>query len=131
MKEISCGIPQGSCLGPLLFIIYLNDFENCLQFLRASLYADDTQITISSSNLENLILNAQQELVNISEWMRINKLTPNPSKTEFMIIGHPRKTKKLEMWEELLLNGSEIKRVTKGEISRNYNRREPYLGRTI
>ena len=52
---IECGIPQGSCLGPLLFIIYLNDFERCLEYSRANMYADDTEITISSNNQVELI----------------------------------------------------------------------------
>ena len=89
IKNITCGIPQGSCLGPLLFIIYLNDFEKCLEFSQASLYADDTQITIASDDVEKLVLDTQHELVNLFEWMRINKLSPNPAKTEYMTIGHP------------------------------------------
>ena len=56
---IECGIPQGSCLGPLLFIIYLNDFERCLEYSRANMYADDTEITISSNNQVELIETAQ------------------------------------------------------------------------
>ena len=115
IKNITCGIPQGSCLGPLLFIIYLNDFEKCLEFSQARLYADDTQITIASDDVEKLVLDTQNELVNLSEWMRINKLSPNPAKTEYMTIGHPHRIKQLEISDALLLNGTEIKRVPKSK----------------
>ena len=97
------------------FIIYLNDFEKCLEVSQASLYADDTQITIASDQMGQLLLDAQQELSNLSEWMRINKLSPNPAKTEYMTIGYPRRIKQLEISEELLLNDTEIKRVTKSK----------------
>ena len=70
-REVTCGIPQGSCLGPLLFIIYLNNLENCLKFSQASIYADDTNVTIASDDIEKLVFEAQQELLNLSEWMRI------------------------------------------------------------
>ena len=91
--EATCGIPQDSCLGPLLFILYLNDFERCLKYSKPNIYADDTNITIASNDKEKLVADAQAELHNITEWMRVNKLTPNPSKTEYMIIGHPMKVK--------------------------------------
>ena len=110
-KKVTCGIPQGSCLGPLLFIIYLNDLEECLQFSRASIYADDTSLTIASSNSVKLVDDAHRELLNISEWMRVNKLSPNPKKTEFMVIGHPLKTRSLDLPEVLTLDGSDIKKV--------------------
>ena len=47
LLQVTCGIPQGSCLGPLLFILYLNDFESCLKFSKANLYADDTEVSFS------------------------------------------------------------------------------------
>ena len=65
--RIECGIPQGSCLGPLLFIIYLN--EHCLEYSRENMYADDTKITISSNNQAELIETAHAELLcNVAEW---------------------------------------------------------------
>ena len=112
-SEVTCGIPQGSCLGPLLFIIYLNDFEKCLKFSQANIYADDTSVTIASDDVEKLVFEAQQELLNLSEWMRINKLSPNPAKTEYMVIGHSRKVNALNISSTLTLNDSDIKRVTK------------------
>ena len=54
-KTITCGTPQGSCVGPLLFIIHLNDFEKCLIDSKAGHHVDDTHITIVSTNVENLI----------------------------------------------------------------------------
>ena len=54
---------------------------------------------------------ARKELANIAEWMRVNKLRPNPQKTEFMIIGRPLSIRKPELPETLKLNGSEIKRM--------------------
>ena len=71
-SEVTCGILQGSCLGPLLFIIYLNDFEKCLTLSKASVYADDTTVMITSNDVEK-ILHEAQELYNLSEWMIINK----------------------------------------------------------
>ena len=78
----------------------------------ASIYADDTDVTIASDDIQRTIDNASQEMLNLSEWMRINKLSPNPQKTEFMIIGHPLKAKHHSLPESLVLNSHSIKRVT-------------------
>ena len=112
-KMVTCGIPQDSCLDPLRLIIYQNDFETWLELSKASMYADDTHVTIASNKPEILFENAQRELLSISEWMRINKLTANPKKTEYMLIGHPRKVNKMDVCEPLILNNSEIKRAKK------------------
>ena len=67
-----------------------------------SIYADDTNLTIASDDIEKLDYEARQELLNLSEWMRINKLSPNPAKTEYMIIGHSRKVNTLNISNEYL-----------------------------
>ena len=78
-------------LGLLLFIIHLNDFEHCLKQSRPNMYANDHEITISSNNQTELMETAQAELFNVTEWIRINKLSHNPTKTVCMIIYHPRR----------------------------------------
>ena len=114
-RKVPCGIPQGSCLGPLLFITYLDDFEKCLQTSHANIYAEDTATTIASNNVVKMTDGALKELAYTVEWMRVNKLSLNPKKTEFMIIGQQFSIKKLELPETLELNGSEIKRVGKAK----------------
>ena len=111
-REVTCRIPQGSCLGPLLFILFLNDFERCLKYSKAKIYADDTNVTIASNDKEKLVAVAQAELDNIAEWMRVNKLSPNPSKTEYMIIGHPQKPKGTNAPIGFTLNSREMKHVS-------------------
>jgi len=91
-------------LGTLLFIIYLNDFEHCIGHSRANMYADDTKMAISSNNQAELIETAQAELLNIAVWMRINKLSLDPTKTEYRIIDHPRRRKKGESLPQLFMH---------------------------
>ena len=75
------------------------------------MYADDTQVTLTSDSMAELFESARKEMMNISEWMRINKQSLNPQKTEYMIIGHPRRTNKILSHEPQMLNGAEIKHV--------------------
>ena len=120
-RPVTCGIPQGSCLGPLLFILYLNDFETCLKFSKASLYADDREVSLTSNETGDLIQNFQSELENIPEWMRINKLSIHPEKTEFMVIDHPSRQSKLPELSPFYLDHTRIKQVHKAK----------YLGLTV
>ena len=111
-KSVNCGIPQGSCLGPLLFIIYVNDFERCLQGATPNMYADDTSITCSSTDSDSLLRNINNEMTSIAEWMRQNKLSLNADKSEFMVIGHSRQHNVINELREIEVNHKKINRVT-------------------
>ena len=86
-SNLLCGVPQGSILGPLLFLIYINDLPNCLKFTTPCLYADDTQIFTSSFDSGVLANNINSDLKNLSDWLTVNKFQFHPLKTKLMVVG--------------------------------------------
>ena len=86
-STVTCGVPQGSILGPLLFLMYINDLPNCLRVAAPRMFADDTSITLSAKTVADLKLAVTSELNNLTCWLRANKLSLNVAKTELMIIG--------------------------------------------
>ena len=126
VKNIETGVPQGSTLGPLLFIIYMNDISESSNLLKSTLFADDTTLNtvlslfpdrngITTSTLIN------DELAKITEWLRANKLSLNTGKTKYMLFRYsqtpPRTIPKLD----LKMDGKIIEKVD------NFN----FLGITI
>ena len=90
-SPLNCGVPQGSIIGPLLFLIYINDLPNCLSLGSPRMYADDTNVTFAASDMLGLETQINTELKNINLWLRANKLSLNVAKTEFMVISSHQK----------------------------------------
>ena len=91
-SNIKTGVPQGSILGPLLFVIYVNDISLASKIFTAIIYADDTSLSSTLNTFRcNTNVNINNELSKISEWLKVNKLSLNTKKTKAMIFHMPQK----------------------------------------
>ena len=88
MQDIKCGVPQGSLLGPLLFIIYINDFCRSSDVLSFILFADDSNLFFSHKNPYTLVNVINTELEKVTQWIRANKLSLNIQKTKYMLFSN-------------------------------------------
>ena len=99
-KNVTCGVPKGSILGPLLFILYVNDITNTTSLPENILFADDTTLLFSHPDISSKINSINMELDEISNWFKTNKLPVNASKKtkqnkkKIMILGTSHMTNK-------------------------------------
>ncbi|XP_044183319.1 uncharacterized protein LOC122963992 [Acropora millepora] len=112
-SNLLCGVPQGSTLGHLLFLIYINDLPNCLKFTTPCLYADDIQIFTSSFDRGVLANNINSDLKNLSDWLIVNKLQFHPLKTKLMVVGstYNLNTKSGELSNVISIDNNLVSRV--------------------
>ena len=106
VTTISCGVPQGSVLGPLLFLIYINDFSSCLDILDLHLFADDSNLFFSHKNLSQLDLIVNNELTHVHTWLCANKLSLNIVKSSFVPFHPPQR--KIEASINLYINDTSL-----------------------
>ena len=85
--RLSVGVPQGSNLGPILFLIYINDIVKSSTKLHFSMFADDTVITLKCQNMSQIVSLVNQELQHVSNWLLANRLTLNYEKTNWMFFS--------------------------------------------
>ena len=112
--QLSYGVPQGSILGPLLFLIYINDLASVSSTALPILFADDTNLILTHKHFDSLIREANYGLTKISEWFQINKLSLNIKKSNFIIFTgknkmYPKSSAKLSIDGNVIIQVSSTK----------------------
>ena len=89
--EINCGVPQGSVLEPLLFLIYINDISRTSNILKFHLFVDDTSILYSDKDVNCIEKLVNEEIGLVAQWLSANKLSLNVTKSSFILFHPPQK----------------------------------------
>ncbi|CAB3980152.1 RNA-directed DNA polymerase from mobile element jockey-like [Paramuricea clavata] len=118
-KLVTCGIPQGSTLGPLLFLIYINDLPNSLEYSSTRMFADDTILTVSGKSMQDVEVAINHDLTNVKQWLSANRLSLNLVKTEYLLIGSRYNINNLLAAPNVFVGDTPIKKLGMSNISGN------------
>ena len=110
LQSITCGVPQGSVLGPLFFLIYVNDIQGAVENCGIKLYADDTVLYQSGVNVDEARGKLQKSVTEFKNWCDINALTINASKTKLMAFASRSRVKKCKN-VDVRIGGKKLKIV--------------------
>ena len=116
IENIDIGVPQGSCLGPLLFLVYINDLPRAVKNSTTSMYADDTSLCFKSKDLSRLNEALNEDLSRLDAWLISTKLSLNVAKPQSMLASTKAKRKALDKCNQNLqvkINGTELEVVSK------------------
>ena len=111
LLPITQGVPQGSVLGPLFYIIYANDLGKCLTQCKMALYADDTVLYVAEKDFQQSVLKMQTDINSLSDWCTANGIRVNTDKTKVMVFGTPKLIRELPTFE-IKSNGTPIQQVS-------------------
>ena len=114
LENFLCGVPQGSILGPLLFLIYINDMYKASDQIKTITFADDTNLFISHTKIRELFASANLQLEHYNTWFKANKLSINIDKTNYILFHKKTQRDNLPLkLPKLNINNTEVKKVDK------------------
>ena len=130
-KMITCGVPQGSILGPILFLIYINDIQKCTS-LDVLSFADDTTIMSSSNDIKGLYDKMNFELGELSKWFKANKLCLNVKKTKYILFG-PNRANTVRQCRDLdiLIDGKTVDQISHTNSDKSFKFLGIYIDETL
>ena len=106
IKSIHHGVPQGSVLGPILFLLYINDLHKCITYSDTFHFADDTNLLNISDNYKTLQNNLNRDLISLNEWLLANKISLNKDKTELIYFHKVRSQIPIDL--KIKMNGKRL-----------------------